>query len=626
MKKLLSVIVFLLMFFPNITYASEIDYDITNYYINADILTDGNMKVTEVIVLDGTFNGYIRKIKYTNELLQENNFANNSIYNASNLEIISVEAKKIENINFDSIDNIDFDTLIASKSANGGYLESSITNGKSYKMYYKSNNDKVAFKITYLLKDIVVAHQDVAEVYWTFIGEEYPDRIRDLKIKVTLPVSDNSSNFRVWAHGDLAGEINKYDNQYLLATIKNLDPNSSVDIRTTFDLSAVNSEYISKKTDKKALEEILKVEEERAEVANQQRKTMRIKYNVVMAFTIIWFVALIISWTYIYCKFDKEYKKTFVAKYNREFIDDYNVEVIDYLFHKGITPNAMSASIMNLIYKKNIKVEEIPNEKNKKEYTFYLLNENGITEAEKYLIDFLFTRVGKNQQFTTTELKKYAKSTKTCERFSTSYTTWKNKVIQDGKNQGFYENHIKPKIWGVIFFLISIFNNVIAGILNVINPFTFIAVFIGFIFMIYTLLFNKRTIKGNDHFAKWSAFKRFLEDFGSFEIKELPEIKLWERYMVYATLFGLAEKVSKSMNVKIKELEQSGIYVDTTPTFTDWYIFNSINNSVTKSINDNITAITAERAGSSSSSGSGFGGGFSSGGGFGGGGGGGHGF
>ena len=33
--------------------------------------------------------------------------------------------------------------------------------------------------------------------------------------------------------------------------------------------------------------------------------------------------------------------------------------------------------------------------------------------------------------------------------------------------------------------------------------------------------------------GKWTAFKKFLNDFGSFDVKELPEIKLWERYLVF---------------------------------------------------------------------------------------------
>lgn len=626
MKRIFLLFV-MMLFIPISISASEVDYEITNYYIEADVLQNGNMEVTELIVLDGTFNGYIRDIKYKNSALTENNFEVNSNYNAQGLELISVEAKKVNKINFDIINDNNFKYLNENQASNLGYVESKIKDGKSYKMYFKSDNDKVAFRIKYLLKDVVVVHNDIAELYWTFIGSEYDDKLRDVKIKVNLPAKDNSSNFRVWAHGELAGEVRKYDDAYILATVKSIDPYSGLDVRTTFDLSVINKELVNKKTNEVALSKIIEVEEKRAKIANEQRAEMKRKYNLVLSLNIIWYVGLTLAFIYIYLKYDKEYKSTFKSKYNREFIDDYNVEVIDYLFNKRITSNAMSASIMNLVYKKIIKVEEISGNKKKKDYIFHLLDESSGNEAEKYLIDFLFTKVGNGNSFTTISLKNYAKKTATCEAFSTSYTTWQNKVIEIGKKQDFYESKGVPKVVGVLFLILILLLNGFAIILNVECILCYISIIVAFIFLIYTLVFNKRTIKGNDHYVKWKAFKRFLDDFGTFELKELPEIVLWERYMVYATLFGLANKVSKVMNVHIKELQNSGTYVSGyDPVFTDWYIFHSINNAVNSTVQENLIAITNERANSYNSSGSGFGGGFSSGGGFGGGGGGGRGF
>jgi uncharacterized membrane protein len=263
MKKILfTLITFLLL--PIVTYASDISYDITNYYINADILENGDLKVTELIVMDGTFNGYIRDIVYKNSNLNSNTYENNTIYNATNLSIVSISAKKVNNVTFNTINDSDFTTLTSNQASNMGYVESNITNGKSYKMYYRSNGDKVAFKITYVLKDVVVLHEDVAELYYTFIGEDYDDEINDLQIKVNLPGLDNSNNFRVWAHGDLAGEIEMYDNSYALATVKSLDAYSSVDIRMTFAKDLVN-ESVTKQTNESALSSILEVEQKRAD-------------------------------------------------------------------------------------------------------------------------------------------------------------------------------------------------------------------------------------------------------------------------------------------------------------------------------------------------------------------------
>ncbi len=96
--------------------------------------------------------------------------------------------------------------------------------------------------------------------------------------------------------------------------------------------------------------------------------------------------------------------------------------------------------------------------------------------------------------------------------------------------------------------------------------------------------------------------------------------------MVYATVFGIAEKVSKVMDVKMQELNPNATLDGYSISYYDFYMFRSINDMVHSTMNANTSAITAARVQSSNSSGSGFGGGFSSGGGFGGGGGGGHGF
>ena len=129
-------------------------------------------------------------------------------------------------------------------------------------------------------------------------------------------------------------------------------------------------------------------------------------------------------------------------------------------------------------------------------------------------------------------------------------------------------------------------------------------------------------MKGREHYLKWKAFKNFLKDFGSFKDKELPEVKLWEKYLVYATVFGLAKEVQKTMRVKLTELGYDATYVHSYWYYNDFYMGNVISNSISKAHSNSNAAIAA----SSSSSGGGYGGGFSGGGGFGGGGGSGHGF
>lgn len=637
MKK---IILGLLLFFVTPFVVQAAQYDITDFYVKANILNNGDLEVNELIVLDGDFNGYERDILYANSNLSGGDFANNRLYNASNITDVEIKAKYVNHISMNTFDDSDFDSFnLANYASNGSkalYVKSNLNNGYRFRMYYKSNNQKVAFYLKYTVKDAVVLHNDVAELYWTFIPDGFEDELNNINIEVYLPNSDNSNNFRIWAHGNLSGEVDFIGKTGVRANIGEVFFGESVDIRMTFDKSLVDETLILKKSNVLALDEIIKVETERANIANNLREKLALKRNIVIYGTIITYISMIILGIFIYFKYGKSPKSGYYAKYNREFIDDYNVEVVDYLMKKQITSNAMSASIMNLVYKKNLSVKELPNEKNnKKDYEFTLENKDKINESEKILIDFLFDRVGKNRVdannkkcFSTLDLKKYANGTKTCTTFINSYTKWKNNVIELGKKEKFYERSNIPMIFGftilivtIAIFCLDIFNDV------AFFP-AYLLLFFAIFFLIYTILVEKKTLKGAEHYDKWKAFKNFLDDFGSFELKELPEIALWERYLVYATIFGLAKKVQKSMNVRISEMNIDAMGYDYYPSYVYINLGSSINSSINSAITSAYNRQSANYANthSSSSSGGGFGGGFSSGGGFGGGGGGGRGF
>ena len=112
-------------------------------------------------------------------------------------------------------------------------------------------------------------------------------------------------------------------------------------------------------------------------------------------------------------------------------------------------------------------------------------------------------------------------------------------------------------------------------------------------------------------------FQNFLKDFTLSEQREAVEVKLWKDYLVYAQLFGIAEKVAgqfkKLYPAEFQQLSES-VGMDTT---TLWYTMHLANNMSTRAISN-----AAAKAGSVSGGGGhtsfGGGGGFS-GGGFGGG-------
>ena len=123
-------------------------------------------------------------------------------------------------------------------------------------------------------------------------------------------------------------------------------------------------------------------------------------------------------------------------------------------------------------------------------------------------------------------------------------------------------------------------------------------------------MYNPLTEYGMELYGKAKGLENFMKDFSIMNKRELPEVALWEKYLVYAIILGCGDVVAKAMELHFTEEDLSNIYIglDT---------FNSFN----KVLTNDVVAYTKSSYASSTgsySSGSGGGGGFSSGGGGGG--------
>lgn len=115
------------------------------------------------------------------------------------------------------------------------------------------------------------------------------------------------------------------------------------------------------------------------------------------------------------------------------------------------------------------------------------------------------------------------------------------------------------------------------------------------------------------------GLKRYMSEFSLMKEKEVPELVLWEKYLVYATVFGISEKVLKQLKVVYPQISDEEYMNSHGYTYMYLMYSGSFNNSFLSSLNRSIS--NSYTTLNNYSSGSGAGGGFSSGGGFGGGGG-----
>ena len=657
MKKIILFLLLLIPFYVNAT--------VENYYMEATVLNTGDIKVREVFGLDGTYNGFERELYY-----------GNNIYAGTNIEIISVKGIKKTSNDFAILnDSGDIFTEVgsASKGDYGHYIITDIDNGINIKIYNPSKKERL-FYIEYIVKNMAIKHNDVGEIgYNIFTSLKEP--VSNINVKFIVP--NNKKTIKVWGHGPLTGETSIVSSNEVLLKLDYLESYEGLDIRLVFDRNVLSESL--KLDNEDVLNTIIEEETKKADDANKIREEERKKLeelkekieqaindfekdrtqvkkdyaislveklygyeeydlymyrlnntlsyeeeeelkrnktigNIINYLCITYLVFGIYLFYRFYTNHDKEYKPIFNHEYYRDFPKEYGPEKVDYLVNGQVSSKSFTAMILNLIYQKKIEFEKL--EKNN--YKLKLINQDNLANSEKNLIKCIF---GKKEEVTLKELKTNAK--KNYDEFTNNYRSWQQNATNESKAMNFYEKSNKGlySLYSIIpFFLFSLSNY-----FEYANQFIiFITILIVPISLVYYLCAKKRSKEGNEDYHKWKALKNFMKDFGRMQEKELPEIKLWEKYLVYATVFGIANKLAKTMEIKVKE------FADT--DFTDLYTINALNDMLKVS---NVVASSVENAKlvadrayavahSANSSGSGSGGGFSSGGGsFGGGGGGG---
>lgn len=638
MKKIRFILFSLfIMLLPIFVYADGT----TRYYIEVNVLDNGDAEIKELKLMDGEYNGYKTDIRYKSNGLtkfdgSKSSFEGSDIYNASALTDVKVYDVKFTTTDFSIINNKNREFVLVNSAAKGDYgVYTKTTNIEGIEILsYQPSVYKRASLVTYTLKDLVVVHNDIAELAHDFIGTDYQEDISNLIIRINLPSS--SKELRIFSHGPLNGKNRIIDDKSVEITYETLDKGNAVDGRVVFDKSIVPN--ATKKSNVDGLGKILEVEKERANYANKLRETARKREKMLQALAIImeillgiWLIGLIVIVYKFYNKNDKEYRSEFNGKYFRDFPEEYTPSTVSYLMNKSINNLSFNAGILDLIRKKAITIEEVTIDKkglfkNKQQKDYKLsrnmnFNLDTLSTSEKKLFNLLIGTVGNGDYVILGDMKEFSKDYDNAKRLISGYDSWRYACESEAETEEFYENTKKEKTNCILYSLIFI-------------PITFLALLcgsnmgrvllmdlFGILAIIYFSSATKRTKKGNEQYHKWKGLKNFLADFGRLDEKDLPEIKLWERYLVYATMFGLAAKVQNAMKMNLERMNYSDNIDFTYLYFDNYYFSNSMTNAVNSSLSSaRGTISTHELASSSDSSSGGYGGGSSfGGGGFGGG-------
>ncbi len=640
-RRIIKILIFIVLFIPIKIKAKEAG--ISNYFIEATVLQNGDLYVKELFVLEGKFNGYERIINFSNLNASRFDgtvlsFAGSDIYNGEGIKLIKIMSLVIdENINFDYLfkKGDEFQKNNFANSGDYGYY--SITEKKGgtvYKIFNPSRSGKRGFFLEYIIENLAITHLDVAEIGWNLFTEEQREGIKNLEMIVNIP--NNKRELRVWGHGPLNGETDLLGKAQIGYKIKELPSSTPIDIRFVFDKDILIEK--KKETNLLGLEKILEIEKKWADEANlvreeakkeieeEARKKELLKQRIGYPadfLKVFWAFGLIYILYYVYNKHDKEYQSTFKTKYFRDFPGSYGPSIVGYLLNRRIGTKEISATILDLIARKHITYQSL--KKNNYQLIYNLHGNDQLTKTENKLIEMLFHKIGHENKVTIQEINKYAKTH--YQSFLNEYNDWRDLALTESKEKNFYEKKGKVKVKTIIYSLIGLIGTLVT--INYTNYFylTILVLILSMGSLIYFGSITKRSKEGQDHYLKWKGLDRFLRDFGKFKARDLPQIELWEKYLVYAVVFGSAKRLAKTMEIKFTEMPTSGYTVgDYMFDVAYFRMLNNLNYSIDNGLSKAVSSALSTKSISESrtSSSGGFGGGFSGGGGsFGGGGGGG---
>ena len=582
-KKLLyvSFIVFLFVILLNIP--SFATFYINDFQIDANLDSKGDMEVREKITYytDEVTNGLTRKIITENQLNKNNS--------ASGLELkdVYVDGKTCDNVSYANIG----DNLVYEYRTDG-------SNEYNIKLYSPFISDVKTVEYDYILSNVAVRYNDIAELYWNFIGDEWDCGIENLTINITLPELASRSTSYVYGHGSDNGSFTKSANKITLYA-RNLNAYQALDARILFKKEAISDS--PKSINKNVLEKY--INEEEGFYKNQEEKKAIGNLSVRNIAEILSLIILF-TWFATYILFDKEYSVD-EGKYVREIPFDLSPEMLQYIYYGKIKKNSFYIGFLNLIKKGVFKIEERTNKVGKKVQTIiYNKNENQeLTEPEEIIRDTIRSFLKNNPEKDDESMDILTLSEKMGRTTGQGYKRY-SENLEDIKESFFGKPSKAPKnilivasiamIALVAIITMTAFSvnqtgyiddvfviPVFLGIITICYSFAFasagslipVLLFLIFhcgafqvgcffilksagvewLFIPYILLFvyiqylvriKKYSIEERQAIAKIKGLRRYIRDYSMLNEKEelMGNIALWEDYFIIAIALGLNKK------------------------------------------------------------------------------------
>ncbi|MBQ3413764.1 MAG: DUF2207 domain-containing protein [Clostridia bacterium] len=631
---LLAFIIFSLFSFNSQSNASSSDLFLNNLNFDAIVNSDGSMDVTETWDID---------IEDTNTLFKTFKTDKSKYSGIENVKVSQVEKNgtvtELKEIN-ELMYHVTKNCYYGLKNKEGNFEI-------AWGVGLDSGSARRTYKISYTVKDTIKNCDNFSELYWQFVGKDFEINAENITGKITLPSNARDKrNIKVWGHIEsLNGEIYATSPNTVEFEIDKFRHGRFVEIRV-----AIPEEihiYSNRVDHELSIQDIINEETKWADAANRRRERSIVGATLIYILAILFVIGLCVLFIYriiknisIYKKLPEKFKKSQDIKYYRDLPDENSTPGEAYRmlksklteFYSTEIGNIFAATLLDLSLKGLIEFENDNSEKSNIKIIMKNVDNSAIADnLDELAIHRFLQDATKGKTITVKDLEKYIKNHETKvinlkkkidaetehRIYNKNYANKNEKKIREN-HTGYMAGYIVLLVFTLVSMLLfPIIMDDEAPVLGSMGDvyggiFVMSGFLLSIIAIINIIIKNKTANKVNvftqigiDKANEWNGLKKFMEEFSLLDKREVPEIVIWEKYLVYATAFGIADKVIKQLKIVYPNIE------DINNFHTGVYMGLMMNSSFSTSFSHSISSAMS----SAYSSGTGGGGGFSGGGG-----------
>ena len=450
-----------------------------------------------------------------------------------------------------------------------------------------SSDEEKTIVFDYEYTDMADVYKDCGILYWQFVPRGRGEQAADVQATLTLPVPAGESieaaqNVFAWGHCELGGDVSFGGDGTIVFSVPRTEPGVFAEMRVAFPPSWVAnaSEDVVHGYDEldsvKAQEQAW-ADETAAEIARQQRTEHMADTFVALLFIVS--IIIVIAAFALFMRYGREHRPQFAEQYWRDVPDrDADPALVARIWRWNKHDNDdISTMLLHLENKglvqlvpETVTTKRLFGPKERKTHRVVRLKGEGIarSDMDDATLSLVFDRIGGGRSSLTLDtieqLGKDRPST-----FRGHIERWQATLDRQVERKDYFERTsrrlrsgmksagIAIIILGLLAFPSGLMLDAMFG-LNLeigyyIKP--FICLLPGALALLGISPFmERRSQEAVDIYARSKALKRWLHDFTALDEALPADAKVWGELLVYASMFGIADRVLNQLRIRMPEL------------------------------------------------------------------------